>query len=65
MPVSASWGGARIYCAELLMQATYLMWTSMSNLIPMASRVIHWASAWTKPVVIAFVTVALAWDRHG
>ena len=43
------------------MVVVYLVVASMSNLAPLASRVIRWASAWNRPVLISVMMVSLVW----
>ena len=45
----------------LLLVVVYQVVTSMNDLTPVASRVIHWASTWNRPVLSAVVIVCLAW----
>ena len=47
------------------MVVVYLAVASINDLAPVASRVIHWASAWNRPVVSAVVTVCLTWTWLG
>ena len=47
------------------MITVYLVVTSISDLAPLANRVIHWASAWNRPVLSAITKVCLAWTWRG
>ena len=47
------------------MVVVYLVVASIHNFSPVASRVIHWASTWNRPVLSAVVMVCLAWTWHG
>ena len=43
----------------------YLVVASVNDLVPVASRVIHWASAWNRPVLSAVMMVCLMWTLRG
>ena len=47
------------------MVMVYLAIASMNDLTPVASRVIHWASTWNRPVLSVVVMVCLAWTWRG
>ena len=39
----------------------YLIVSSVNELAPVASRAIHWASAWHKPALSVITMASLAW----
>ena len=49
----------------LVLIAVYLTVTSLNELAPVASRAIHWASAWHKPVLSVGTLACLAWTWRG
>ena len=44
---------------------TYLIGSSLSELTPVASRAIRWASAWHKPALSAVMMACLTWTWRG
>ena len=65
VPVLTTWGVAFLQRSMLLLCMVNLVITSMSDLTPVASRVIRWASSRHKPALSAVIMARLAWVRCG
>ena len=56
------WPGALLNRrVALALAVVYLTVASVNELAPVASRAIHWASAWHKPALSAVTLACLAW----
>ena len=65
MPTRAWWGELLNGRNALFLVMVYLAVTSVNDLTPVASRVIRWASTWSRPVLSAVTMVCLKWTWRG
>ena len=62
---ACTWGTAILTLRSMvLLSVIYLVLSRVNDLTPVASKIIHWASAWNKPALRTVILAYFSWTRR-